>query len=131
MTEIENYLSVRQSLNPHDQNPYLLAGINQAPLKAEQLKYVFRKALKAIGLDQGRKVIGDVDFSQPTPHSLRHPFAVNTLMKIKERGQSPQRALPVLGLGWVSLRIAVTRCGKIRRVSTDFRRFRGVFQCLG
>jgi integrase/recombinase XerD len=96
MTEIENYLSVRQSLNPHDQNPYLLAGINQAPLKAEQLRYVFRKALKAIGLDQGRRVIGNVNFSQPTPHSLRHSFAVNTLMKIKERGESPQRALPVL-----------------------------------
>ena len=96
MTEIENYLSVRQSLNPHDQNPYLLAGINQGPLKAEQLRYVFRKALKEIGLDQGRKVIGNVNFSQPTPHSLRHSFAVNTLMKIKERGESPQRALPVL-----------------------------------
>ena len=96
MTEIENYLSVRQSLNPHDQNPYLLAGINQGPLKAEQLRYVFRKALKEIGLDQGRKVIGNVNFSQPTPHSLRHSFAVNTLIRIKERGESPQRALPVL-----------------------------------
>jgi integrase/recombinase XerD len=37
-----------------------------------------------------------VNFSQPTPHSLRHSFAVNTLIKIKEKGQSPQHALPVL-----------------------------------
>ena len=96
MTEIENYLSVRQSLNPHDQNPYLLAGINLDPLKAEQVRYMFRTALKEIGLDQGRKVIGNVNFSQPTPHSLRHSFAVNTLIRIKERGESPQRALPVL-----------------------------------
>jgi len=96
MTEIENYLSVRKSLMPHDQNPYLLAGKNQGPLKAEQVRDVFRKALKKIGLDQGRRLMGNVNFSQPTPHSLRHSFAVNTLIKIKERGESPQRALPVL-----------------------------------
>jgi len=95
MTEIENYLSVRQSLQPHDQNPYLLVG-NQDSLKAEQVRYVFRKALKEIGLDQGRRVIGNVNFSQPTPHSLRHSFAINTLIQIKERGESPQNALPVL-----------------------------------
>jgi site-specific recombinase XerD len=96
MTEIENYLSVRQSLHPHDQNPYLIAGKNQDPLKDVQLRYHFRKVLKEIGLDQGRRIIGNVNFSQPTPHSLRHSFAVNTLMRIKERGESPQRALPVL-----------------------------------
>ena len=96
MKEIENYLSVRQSLRSHEHNPYLLAGKNQDPLKAEQLRYLFRKALKEIGLDQERKVIGNVNFSQPTPHSLRHSFAVNTLLKIKERGQSPQHSIPVL-----------------------------------
>jgi integrase/recombinase XerD len=96
MTEIENYLSVRKSLMPHDQNPYLLAGKNQGPLKGEQVRYVFRKTLKEIGLDQGRRLMGNVNFLQPTPHSLRHSFAVNTLIKIKGRGESPQRALPVL-----------------------------------
>jgi len=96
MTEIENYLSVRKSLMPHDQNPYLMAGENQGPLKGERVRYVFRKALIKIGLDQPRRLMGNVNFLQPTPHSLRHSFAVNTLIKIKERGESPQRALPVL-----------------------------------
>ncbi len=96
MTEIENYLSVRQSLRSHDQNPYLLAGRNKGPLTPEKVRYVFRKTLKEIGLDQPRRVIGNVNFSQPTPHSLRHSFAVNTLKEIKERGESPQHALPVL-----------------------------------
>jgi integrase/recombinase XerD len=96
MTEIDNYLSVRKALKPRDPNPYLLVGKNQGPLKAEQIRHVFRKALKEIGLDQRRRVIGNVIFSQPTPHSLRHSFAVNTLLTIKERGQSPQHALPVL-----------------------------------
>jgi integrase len=35
-------------------------------------------------------------FNPPTPHSLRHSFAINTLIAIKERGQSTQNALPVL-----------------------------------
>jgi integrase/recombinase XerD len=96
MTEIENYLSVRKALKPREPNRYLLMGINQGPLKDQQLRNVFRQALKEIDLDQRRRVIGNVNFSQPTPHSLRHSFAVNTLIKIKERGQSPQHALPVL-----------------------------------
>ena len=94
--EIENYLSVRRTFQPYDMNPYLLAGKNQAPLKPEQVRYVFRNCLKKTGLDQGRQVIGNMNFSQPTPHSLRHSFAVNTLIRIKNKGQSPQRALPVL-----------------------------------
>lgn len=96
MREIENYLSVRRSVKPRDHNPYLIAGKNHSPLKPEQLRYVFHNSVKQIGLDQARKIIGNVNFSQPTPHSLRHSFAVNTLIKIKERGQSTQHALPIL-----------------------------------
>ena len=96
MKEIENYLSVRQSLLPNDQNPYLLAGRKQRPLTNQQISYFFRKALKTSGFEQPRKVIGNMNFSLPTPHSLRHSFAINTLRQIKARGKSPQNALPVL-----------------------------------
>jgi len=96
ITEIENYLSVRKSLLFNDQNPYLLAGRKQKPLKDHQVRNLFHKALKDIGLDQPRKVIGNMNFSQPTPHSLRHSFAINTLKRIKARGESPRQALPVL-----------------------------------
>jgi site-specific recombinase XerD len=94
--EIENYLSVRQSLLPHDDNPYLLAGRKQKPLTDQQVGYLFRKIRKDIGLDHPRKVIGNMNFSKATPHSLRHSFATNTLIRIKERGGSTQHALPVL-----------------------------------
>ena len=96
MVEIDNYLSVRKSFSPHDPNPYLLAGKNDGPLKVGQVEYVFHQGLKMIGLDQRRRVVGNINFNQPTPHCLRHSFAVNTLIAIKERGQSPQNALPVL-----------------------------------
>jgi len=96
ITEIENYLSLRKSLLPHEQSPHLLLRGNQRPLTDQQIRYLFHKALVDIGLDQPRRVIGNVNFSQPTPHSLRHSFAVNTLIKIKERGESAQNALPIL-----------------------------------
>jgi len=95
-TEIDNYLSVRQALRRDDDNPYLLAGSGKNPLNDQQVRYVFHNALKDIGLNQPRRVIGNVNFCQPTPHSLRHSFAVNTLIRIKERGESAQNALPVL-----------------------------------
>jgi site-specific recombinase XerD len=96
MTEIENYLSVRRTFLPNDQNPYLLAAKDQKPFTDQQVRFFFQRALKAIGLDQPRKVIGNLNVRQPTPHALRHSFAVNTLIKIKERGGAPQHALPVL-----------------------------------
>lgn len=95
-TEIENYLSVRQALRRDDDNPYLLAGSGKNPLNDQQVRYVFHNALKDMGLNQPRRVIGNVNFCQPTPHSLRHSFAVNTLLKIKQREESAQNALPVL-----------------------------------
>jgi site-specific recombinase XerD len=96
MTEIGNYLSVRQTLLPNDQNPYLLAAENQKPFADQQIRFFFQNALKAIGLDKARQVIGNLNVRQPTPHALRHSFAVNTLINIKQRQGSPQHALPVL-----------------------------------
>jgi site-specific recombinase XerD len=96
MREIENYLSVRKRLLPNDQNPYLLAGRNQNTLCDQLVRSAFHKAVKDIKLDQPRRVIGNMNFSQPTPHSLRHSFAVNTLRAIKKRGESLRHALPIL-----------------------------------
>jgi integrase/recombinase XerD len=96
VTEIENYLSVRKKLLPFDQNPYLLASKAQRPLKDNQVRRVFQQVLKDTGLYQPRRILGSVNFSQPTPHSLRHSFAVNTLVNINKRKESTQHALPVL-----------------------------------
>jgi integrase len=96
MTQIDNYISVRKSLLQDHQSPYLLAGANQSPLSPSQVRRLFVKVLKDMGLDQPRRVVGNVNFAQPTPHSLRHSFAVGTLLRIKQRGESAQSALPVL-----------------------------------
>ena len=96
LAELDNYLSVRESMHAHGVNEYLLAGRGLAPLKDQDVRFAFHRAVKEIGLHQPKQVIGNVTFGAPVPHSLRHSFAINTLNKIRTRGQSPQQALPVL-----------------------------------
>jgi integrase/recombinase XerD len=96
VTQIENYLSVRKALIGNDQSLFLLVQWNQHPLSDYQVRRLFHIILDDIGLEQPRQIIGKVNFLQPTPHSLRHSFAVNTLLRIKERGESPRHALPIL-----------------------------------
>lgn len=85
-TQIDNYLAVRNRLSPDDQNP----------LKDYQVRSLFHQGVQDIGLEQQRRVMGNMNFNPPVPHSLRHSFAINTLRQIKERGQSPQNTLQVL-----------------------------------
>jgi integrase/recombinase XerD len=94
--KLENYLSARKVLIGNHQNPFLLAGAKQKGLSDNRVRCVFRQAVKDVGLDQSRQVIGNTNFSAPTVHSLRHSFAVNTLKRVQARGRSPQNALPVL-----------------------------------
>jgi integrase/recombinase XerD len=93
---IENYLSVRDALCVDDQTPYLLAGTKNRPIPAHRIRQVFHRAVKDIDLGQTKKIMGNITFGKPIPHSLRHAFAINTLNQIKAMGKSPQHALPVL-----------------------------------
>jgi len=95
-TGLDNYLSVRDALMTKDQNPYLFVGNKQKGLNDPRLRFVFHRAVHDIGIDRPRQVIGHMIFASPTPHSLRHSFAVNTLKRIKERHDCPQHALPIL-----------------------------------
>jgi len=95
-TELDNYLSVRDAMMSEDQNPFLLVRNKQKGLSDARLRVIFHRAVHDIGIDCSRQVIGHMIFAAPTPHSLRHSFAVNTLKRVKERGDCPQHALPVL-----------------------------------
>ena len=96
--ELDNYLAVRSTLLTEDHNPYLLIRNKQAGLSEARLRFLFHRAVHDIGLNRPRQVIGHMVFASPTPHSLRHSFAVNTLKHVKERGDCPQNALPVLAV---------------------------------
>jgi integrase len=94
--ELENYLAARHCLLAGVDNKYLLANFTGTGLNDNRVRTVFHRAVSDIGLEQPRQIIGNVNISSPTPHSLRHSFAVNTLNNVKERGRSAQNALPVL-----------------------------------
>jgi len=95
-TELENYLAVRRRLLGDGVNQYLLANYTGRGLNDNRVRLVFHRAISDIGLEQPRQVIGNLNISSPTPHSMRHSFAINTLKRVKERGKSAQNALPVL-----------------------------------
>ena len=97
-TELENYLAVRRRLLADVDNKYILANYTGRGLNDNRVRLVFHRALSDIGLDQPRQVIGNLNISCPTPHSLRHSFAVNTLSGVKKRGGCANNALPVLAV---------------------------------
>lgn len=94
--EIDNLLNIRRRLLIADAYPLLLIKTDGRMLLRHYMNRKFKKAISIINLDQPRRIIGATNFSNPTRHSLRHSFAVNTLQRIKKQGKSPQNALPVL-----------------------------------
>jgi site-specific recombinase XerD len=94
--EINNLLKVRRLFLSADDHTLLLIKGNGKGLVRHYMDRKFNKVISIINLDQPRKIIGATNFSNPTRHSLRHSFAVNTLKRIKQQGKSPQNALPVL-----------------------------------
>ena len=94
--ELENYLAARQRLLADVDSKYLLANATGKGLTDNRVRTVFDRAVSDIGLEQPRQIIGSVNINSPTPHSLRHSFAVDTLNRVIKRGASAQNALPVL-----------------------------------
>lgn len=90
--EIDNYLALRNCFKID--NPYLLG--EKRKISSAEIYRMFHPAVKDIGLNQPRRIVFNTTFGRPTPHSLRHSFAINSLQRIKSQGKSPQNALPVL-----------------------------------
>lgn len=97
LDELNNYLAVRKILFCND-NPYLFPGKTGKGISANRIYPVFHRAVKDIGITEPARIVDNMRFGAPTPHSLRHAFAVNTLKRIKDKGKSPQQALPVLSV---------------------------------
>jgi integrase len=95
ISEMDNYMSVRKTLIQNHAD-YLLPGENSHSLSKKRIYTVFNRAVKKIGINHSKRIIANTTFGKPTPHSLRHSFAINTLKKIKQQGKSPQNALPIL-----------------------------------
>lgn len=91
---LNNYLAVKEALDI--ENQWLLPAPKGGQLHSNRTYAAFHQALVDIRLTSKRRVIGNTVFGAPTPHSLRHSFAVNTLNRIRFREEDPQAALPIL-----------------------------------
>jgi len=96
MEQVSNYLAVRTRMVGNQNNPYLFPGKHLFRIDRRAVYELFYQAVRDIGIKQGKVILDHIRFGKPTPHCLRHSFAVNTLLRIKERGGSAQDALPVL-----------------------------------
>jgi integrase/recombinase XerD len=68
---LERYLQQRRPYAPFDDHVFI--SLRRKPLLREDVETAFRKAVKRVGLPPGR------GRARPTPHSLRHSFAVRAL----------------------------------------------------
>ena len=94
-TDLENYLNLRSRYI--NSLKFLFPGILPGKQLTSRFIYpAFQRVLIQIGQDQPRRILGTTTFGAPRIHSLRHSFAVNTLNSIRERGDDPQKGLPVL-----------------------------------
>ena len=93
---LKNYLSVKNTLKSENESQWLLPAPKGGQLRSNRIYDAFHQAVKDIGIKTKRHLIGNTVFAAPTPHSLRHSFAVNTLECIRTRGDDPQDALPIL-----------------------------------
>jgi len=91
---LNNYLAVKEALKI--ESLWLLPAPKGGQLHPNRIYAAFHQALDDICLISKRRLIGNTAFGAPTPHSLRHSFAVNTLNRIRSRGEDPQAALPFL-----------------------------------
>ena len=82
-TDIDNYLGVRSALIKPDKCQYLLINRNQKKLYNQWIHKVFHQAVKQMGIFKPKITIANTTFGAPTPHSLRHGFAIYTLKNIK------------------------------------------------
>lgn len=93
--QLDTYLRVRGSFVTGNNN-YIFTGRNGRALHEKYVRRLFDQSVIQIGLACKKHVIGNMTFGKPTPHSLRHSFAINTLKAVRQRGGCPQNALPVL-----------------------------------
>lgn len=94
MNHMKNYLSVRNALSVR--SPFLFPGQRVEKMTVQFVREFFNQAVIDIGCNQSSKQFHSIRFGRPTPHSLRHSFAINTLKRIRKRGASAQHALPIL-----------------------------------
>jgi len=133
-TRVENFMSVKSVIIPKKTSTALLS-THYGRISKDLMSKAFHQAVSDIGIHHPRQAIGNITFDHPTPHSLRHAFAVNTLRKACSKGRSPENILPILAayMGHTDYRYTMKYLKVLdaehRRAWVDFCVFHGRKDC--
>jgi site-specific recombinase XerD len=92
---INNFMSIRNSILHKEKFDYLFTSTH-GEIKSHYIYKKFNAALQNLDIDCSLKKFAGITFGNPTPQSLRHSFAVNTLKNASAKGKNPENVLPVL-----------------------------------
>ena len=94
LTRIDNFLSVKQALCGKMTGPALLSA-RKGPISADFLSGIFHRAVSDIGAHRPGRRIGNITFSGPRPHSLRHYAEFRTMPSMKRNQPETRTASDV------------------------------------
>jgi len=92
---VNNFISVRNAIINKEKYSYIFSSV-KGKIKNHNIYKAFYAAVKNLKIDLSQHKFGNITFGKPTPHSLRHSFAVNTLKNAVKKGKNPENVLPVL-----------------------------------
>jgi len=92
---INNFVSIRNSIIDKNECEYIFTSA-QGRITTRSIYPRYDNALKDLNFNLSRQKFTNITFGKPTPHSLRHSFAVNTLKNASKKGKKPENILPVL-----------------------------------
>jgi site-specific recombinase XerD len=92
---INNFISVRNSILHRNKCDNIFTSIH-GEITDYYINKKFHAALQGLNIDRSPKKFPGITFGNPTVHSFRHAFAVNTLKNACAKGKNPENVLPVL-----------------------------------
>ena len=92
-----NYMEVRKLHRVSGESEYLFLSLkeNGGHYLRHTLEQQFREKMHELGIWRESYTRGDTVFGSPTPHSLRHAFAVRTIRRWQAMGLPSTRS-PIL-----------------------------------
>jgi site-specific recombinase XerD len=94
---INNFISVRNSILHRNKCDNIFTSIH-GEITDYYINKKFHAALQGLNIDRSPKKFPGITFGNPTVHSLRHSFAVNTLKDACAKGKNPENILPILSV---------------------------------
>jgi len=92
---IQNYVTIRNSLKSYE-SQHLFLGYDGIACNRKNLGWYFRKIVRELDMLTAPEIKGNIIFGSPSPHSLRHSFAINTVTRWATEGKDIDKVADTL-----------------------------------